>query len=190
MFAVGLVPGISRSRTWAALMSTVFLVTACGDPAPGEGMEKPLAKEPMPKIVSATEAIESPDIPAIDPATMDESEIEQVVPPGPHCSFAYTAAGSPVFAAGIGPGATAQGVIKLHGRLVELTAQGVKDLDALAAGAVFTAGPVQFDVKPEMKEGHTQDGKQRWLAEAHFTLRNELNVGYVGWYTCNDENSK
>lgn len=177
---------IPHRRTWITLMSTVFLITACGDPASGEGMEKPLPEESMPEIVSATEAVESPDIPTIDPSTMDESEIEKVIPTGPRCSFAYTAASPPIFAASVGSNATAQGVIKLHGRLVELTAQGIKDLDALATGAVFTAGPVQFDVKPEMEKGNTQDGKQRWPAEAHFKLRNELKVGYGGWYTCDD----
>lgn len=41
-------------------------------------------------------------------------------------------------------------------------------------------------VKPEMEEGNTQDDKQRWPAEEHFKLRNELNVGYSGWYTCDN----
>lgn len=73
-------------------------LTACGGPAPGEGMESEMAPEPMPEIVPADEAIHAAAIPAIDPERIQEAEIDKVLPDGARCTFSYTAAGRPVLA--------------------------------------------------------------------------------------------
>lgn len=147
-------------------------------------MEQPLAEEPMPEVVSAEEAIQSPNIPAIDPLTMHESEVQKVVPAGPRCSFAYTAASPPVLV-----GATDRqtnrliGVVKLHGRLVELTANQADPLEALATGPTFTADGLRLAVEPEPATG----GTGRRPANMHFEILEEgLLIGYRGWYSCSE----
>lgn len=161
-------------------------LTGCGDPAPGEGMEKPLAEEPMPEVVPGPVAVGTPDIPAIDPATMNQAEIAKVVPSGPRCSFAYTAASPPVLVGGVAAAkASITGVVKLHGRLVELTAQHAKTIDELRAGATFTAQGITLTVKPDREEGgEAEESQHRRPANLLFELDQGLHVGYRGWYTC------
>lgn len=161
-------------------------LTACGDPAPGEGMEKPLAEEPMPEVVPGPVAVGTPDITTIDPATMNAAEIDNVVPPGPRCSFAFTAASPPVLVGGVNAtGDAITGVVKLHGRLVELAAQHAKTIDELNAGATFTAQGIRLTVKPEREEGgEVGERRRRWPANLLFELEQGLHVGYRGWYTC------
>ena len=170
----------------AALTLSFVWLTACGDPAPGEGMEKPLTEGPMPEVVPGPVAVATPDITTIDPATMNPAEIGKVVSPGPRCSFAYTAASPPVLVGGVKATETSiTGVVKLHGRLVELTAQQVKTVGELGAGATFTAEGIRLSVKPEREEGgEVNKGLRRWPANLLFELDQGLRVGYHGWYTC------
>lgn len=161
-------------------------LTGCGDPAPGEGMEKPLAEKPMPEVVPGPVAVGTPDITTIDPAAMDQAEIRKVVPPGPRCSFAYTAASPPVLVGGVAARkASIAGVVKLHGRLVELTAQHAKTVDELGAGAIFTTQGITLTVKPDREEdAEVGESQHRWPADLLFELDQGLHVGYRGWYTC------
>lgn len=170
----------------APLTALIFMlvVTGCDNPAPGEGMPKPLAEAPEPKLVSASEALHSPDLTAVDPGTLDQAEILKVVPPGPRCSFRYTDGSSPVLAGALVTGSTtAKGVVKLHGRLVEVTAQSVGSLEALADGATFTAEGLRLTVIPE---GDEVEPGQRRVANLEFELEQGLLVGYRGWYTCEE----
>lgn len=183
--------GIPRSCVTRSvpLLSVLILLSACGDPAPGEGIEQPLIKDPMPEVVSASEAIQNPDVTTIDLQTMEEAEFEKVVPIGPRCSFAYTAKSPPVFASGIAAeGNTAQGAIKVHGKLIQVTAQAVNNFEALVDGALFTADGLKVEVTPHPNEGAKEhQGKRRWPANAILELEQGLKVGYRGWYTCGSE---
>lgn len=181
--------GLDRARARGGVFSRALLLllaTGCGDPEPGEGMAKSMAEKTLPEIVSASTAIQSPDIPKIDPGTLDEAEIEKVIPPGPRCEFSYTADSPPVVAAGIGADAAIQGVIKIHGRLVRMKAGDMKNFESLVSGGTFIADEVEFAVKPEMKAGEARGGDRRWPAEALFTIRDEHSVGYYGWYACKE----
>ncbi len=177
-----------RSTVNVISASTLLLaLAACGDPAPGEGMEKPLARKPLPEVVSAREALQTPDLTIIDPATMDKAEIHKVIPAGPQCSFAYTAESFPVLAGGTDDKAAGgvAGVVKLHGRLVELSARQAKTFDELTSGVVFTADGIQLTVTPDPDNDASQtQGAWRRPANLIFELDQGLRVGYRGWYSC------
>ncbi|MBB4658133.1 hypothetical protein [Parvularcula dongshanensis] len=162
-----------------------FLLAACGGPAPGEGMDAPMASEPVPEVVPARDAVMTADIPTIDPGTMNEAEIEKVLPEGPRCSFVYTAASPPVLAGALpAGGGPARGVVKIHGRLVALEGA-VQDFDALRGGTRFASGDVSLEVSPDpQKEGRVRDGVRRRPADMVFRLEEGLTVGYRGWWRC------
>lgn len=163
---------------------SVVLLAACGDPAPGEGVEQAHGAETMPEVVSAAEAIQSPHVPAIDLLSMHEAEYEKIVPDQHQCVFRYTSEGRPVLAAAIRDG-HAVAAVKIHGKLVELVAENTTSFDALTSGATFSAEGTQVRVTPgddapfESREGHLQRE-----AEAVFELEQGLKAGYRGWYAC------
>jgi hypothetical protein len=169
------------TSTLMKLLSSVPLLAilaGCGDPAPGEGVDSPLGEGPEPEVVSAAQALQTPNISTLDPATLQDSDISKVIPAGPMCTFTYSADGGPIMAASRGQSGDAVGVVKLHGRLVRLTKPGLSSYDALMNGGIFSAGDVSFEVTPEEQESG------RRPAEAHFSVRGQITVGYRGWYSC------
>jgi len=177
---------ISRTRFAKLLLLPIsaMLLSACGDPAPEEGMEKPPMKGPAPVVVGAKEAVQLPDIPTIDPQTLDEAEVRKVLGAGPYCSFAYTAESSPITAFGDpGQGAAAgKGMVKIHGRLVELSAQRAE------AGTIgLIAEGMKLDINIVEPSGQDDmNATERREADMHFELEQGLRVGYRGWYSCTD----
>lgn len=176
----------SLRTAWPLMATLLFLLAACGDPAPGEGMEKKPMEEPEPKVVAPSEALQKPDLTKTDLDTLEESEIEEVVPTEQRCVYRYTAESPPVFAAGItSDSPTAVGVIKIHGKLVEMKAEHASSLDALASGGTFTADDVTVEVTRDDSEGETTgDDKYRWPADLRFELKQGLRVDYHGWLSC------
>lgn len=169
----------SRSLAWKLLTPlAALLLTACGDPAPGEGVKKPLMSGPTPEVVSAREAVGTPDIPTIDPQTLDAAEIDKVLGAGPRCIFAYTAESAPVVALELTGDKAGQGVMKVHGRLVKLAAQ-----RAEAGGFALSTDGMSVSIQPAANAG---DAMPTELAEADmvFELEQGLRVGYRGWYRC------
>src|SRR5690606_13973995 len=147
---------------------------------PGEGVDAPKTKEPDPQVVSVAEALNSANIPEVDLAILDEAEIATVVPAGPNCSFSYIKSAPPVLAATVPESGPGIGVIKIQGRLVQVTTQET-DLKALAEGAVFEAQGVRLEVTPELSQGSGLDGGgNRWPADLIFELEQGLHVGYHG----------
>ncbi|MAM88311.1 MAG: hypothetical protein CME36_13490 [unclassified Hahellaceae] len=163
--------------------SATLLMSACDNPAPGEGMPKPLAQGPMPEVVSVTEALQSPDLTTVDPGLLHQAEVDKVLPPsGLRCSFAYTAEGRPVLTAALLPESQqAKAVMKLHGRLVVVSTQDMHGPDSLANGAAFSAEGLRATVRPERKAS----SKHR-VADMTFELDQGLLVGYRGWYSCDE----
>ena len=169
------------TSTLMKLLSSVpllALLAGCGDPAPGEGVDAPVGEGPEPEVVSAAEALQSPNISTLDPSTLQDSEISKVIPAGPMCVFTYSADGGPIMAASAGQSGEVVGVVKLHGRLVRVTAPGLSNYDALMSGGIFSDGDVSFEVNPEEQEGG------RRPAEAHFSVGDQITIGYSGWYSC------
>jgi len=174
MHCSGLGPLVWKSLTPLAAL----LLTACGDPAPGEAVKEPLMSGPPPKVVSASEAVSTPDIPTIDPQTLDDAEIEKVLGAGPRCIFAYTAESPPVVALEVAGQDAGQGVVKIHGRLVKLAAQRVE-----AGGFALSGDSMSIRIEPAAGKG---DAMPNDLTEADtlFELEQGLRVGYRGWYRC------
>ena len=187
----------SRYRTRQIfLLSAVTLGAAflagCGDPAPGEGMKTSMMQGPSPEVVGAQEAVNSPDIPAIDPQTMEQAEIDKVLGDVSYCIYRYTAESPPILATS--NAAQSEGyraVTKIHGRLVELTSDQNPGYENLKEGLVFTAEGLEMRVASD-GEGQPESAKPGELvtAELHFSLEQGLNVGYLGWYECKAEQSK
>lgn len=167
-----------RSLAWKWLTPfAALLLTACGDPAPGEGVKKPLMSDPPPEIIGAREAVNTPDIPTIDPQTLVAAEIEKVLGAGPRCLFAYTAESPPVVALRVTGDTAGQGVVKVHGRLVKLAAQ-----RAEAGGFALSADGLSIKIEPAVA-GDAMPTEFR-EADMLFELEQGLRVGYRGWYRC------
>lgn len=169
-----------RVRVYALILPSTLLMNACDNPAPGEGMPKPLAKGPMPEVVSANEALRSPDLTAVDPGTLNQAEVEKVLPSGPRCSYSYTEDSPPILVAvPLMETPQAKGLVKLHSRLVEVRAQSVTGVESLAQGATFRTEGLSITIEPE-----GDAFAERTSANMKFQLDQGLLVGYRGWYDC------
>lgn len=171
----------TRLKILSLALPVTLLLGACDNPAPGEGMPKPLAEGPLPKVVPVSEALSSPVLTAIDPSPLNQAEADKVLPPNSRCSFSYTAESPPVLIASLVPNTQqAKGVVKLHGFLVEVNSQAVQGVKSLAQGATFVADGLRVKVEPEGDE--TGD---RRVANMEFELsQSGLLIGYRGWYSC------
>jgi hypothetical protein len=174
---------------WSALVALVrkllmlvatLLLAACGDPAPGEGMKKPPMSDPQPEIVSARKAVNTPDIPTIDPQTLDTAEIAKVLRGGPLCVFAHTAESPPVVALEATKENGALGVVKIHGRLVKLTVRRTE-----SGAFALSADGMAVEIKPASNDDGARSAELH-EADMHFELEQGLRVGYRGWYRCTD----
>ncbi|QJR79362.1 hypothetical protein CA267_000395 [Alteromonas pelagimontana] len=159
-------------------------IAACRNPPPDAALGAKQAPKPSPEIVSAQAAVESPDIPTIDPMTLDSAEVDKVLSKTPRCAFSYTAGSSPVLVVGANAGKVA-GVIKVHGKLVKLTGMN-KNSRALPEGGQFAAQPITVTIQPQEEVRKDRLQKQTHVsAIMHFELDQGLTVGYEGWWRCN-----
>lgn len=171
--------------TVTTLLSLALLLSGCGDPAPGEGVENPLMHEPMPAIADMEDALQTPVILTVDLGTMHRADIERVLGAGPYCFFAYTAESPPVLALTNRDTETGRGVIKIHGKLVELSDEEARDYQALSERAVLTTEGARVEIMlAERGENEPLQPGQQQVADAVFALDQGLHVGYRGWYSC------
>lgn len=167
-----LIPGV--------LLLAALALAGCGGPAPGEGVKQPLMRGPAPELVSLGEAVQAPDITAIDPQTMHQAEIEKALGAGPYCAFAYTAESPPVLAFKAAEGV--RGVIKIHGRLVMLGAEQAQQPATPAQGVALSTEGGRVEVR--VANGSAGSGGEPQVADMLFELEQGLRVGYRGWYRC------
>lgn len=168
-----------------SIMTFALLLTACGDPAPGEGLDKPTMRAPLPEVVSARDAIRRPDIPSIDPQSLDQAEVEKVLGSGPYCTFVYTAESPPVVAIKHdGESGGAKGVIKIHGKLVQLSSDPIPGYSALRKGPSLAADSIKVNVALGEDGAVQGPSGEKSTANLEFSLDQGLKVGYRGWYTC------
>lgn len=145
-------------------------------------MKKPLMRGPTPELVSLREAVQTPDITAIDPQPMHQAEMEKVLGKGGYCTFAYTAASPPVLAFTVTDGV--RGVIKIHGRLATLSAEQTQQPATLAQGAILTAEGGRVEVRAANAKSAGVSVDELRVADMVFELEQGLHVGYRGWYRC------
>ncbi|GHA87614.1 DUF305 domain-containing protein [Cognatilysobacter bugurensis] len=146
-----------------------YLIARLDDDGAGKvaALNEPAAP---PELVSPREAITSAEIAKVDLGEFDNAEVERVLGPGRRCMFHYSQAAGPVLAA------TADaGVVKIHGRLVQLDATSQS-----ARGVALRGGGITVAVKPDAE---ASDGAwQEAVARLH--LAAGLDVGYRGFYRC------
>ncbi|MBU1209887.1 MAG: hypothetical protein KJ587_01275 [Alphaproteobacteria bacterium] len=168
----------------------VFVLTGCSQ-TPSAGDETtPAQSHTVAQVVSPAEALQGAVIATVDPATLVEHEIKQVVTSNSRCEFRYTSAGRPVLAVAISPNGEAErGVLKLNGNLIALDPKSAEPAaDRLAQLASLSAGRMTAVVRQVVESsGTVRKGVQRRLAHMVFEIgSDELKVGYRGYYDCGD----
>lgn len=141
-----------------------------------------------PEVVSLAEALSRVEIASLDPAPMQDAEIDKVLPAGRGCEFSLTASGKPVLVARASAvqGVIAEGVMKLSGKLVPLRSASEGGLEALVAGPTMLAEGASLVVRHVPDEAPVdENGSRRWKADLIFELEQGLMVGYRGFYRCN-----
>ncbi|RAH96221.1 DUF305 domain-containing protein [Acuticoccus sediminis] len=148
------------------------------------GVERPeTMDEPLPEVVPAEEAVESPVVAAMDPAPLQDADVEKVLGAGAACRFHRSAEADPILVAVPGQGG-ARGVMKLNGKLVELASE-TGGLDGFANGTMLSAGPIHMRVMPVAgAETETEGDMASRKADLVFQLDQGLTVGYRGLLNC------
>lgn len=173
--------GSPKKVLLVALLS--FVTLSCDGPSAPDVPTISMADKPMPKIVSATEAIRTPVIPKLDPATLDGAEVDKVLHDGPRCTFHYTAASPPILAGTLaGAAGNADGVIKINGRLVKLSSANSTSWQQLTSGAVFASDEIKVEIIPDSNK----DTATERAAILHFNIEPDFHAGYKGWYRCDN----
>ncbi|MFN3573294.1 MAG: DUF6692 family protein [Phenylobacterium sp.] len=181
-----------RTPLILAAAALPLLAGACDrNTAPAREPDAALSKaEDGAPLVPADQAVESAEIATTDPSALNQAEIDKVLAPGPGCGFSLTRGTDPVLvirAPNTG-GVTARGVMKIHGRLIELTAQEAGGYASLIDGAALSAGGVTAQVAPVEATAPSEAAKTR-QADLTLTLDQGLNAGFRGYYTCDGPSS-
>lgn len=180
---------VRPGRFFTVVTLSAAVLAGCDDPAPRDAMDNSVMQAAPPEVMGAQQAINSPDILTIDPQTMQRAEIEKVLGKGPYCYYRYTAESPPILAASnAAQNERYRAVTKIHGRLVELTADQKPGYEKLTEGLVFTAEGLKLKVLADGKrQPESAKPGERVAAELHFSLEQGLNAGYLGWYDCQAE---
>jgi len=140
-------------------------------PRPG-GRQQPAAEE-----LSAGDAARRAALATTDLESITDDELRRMLGSGAVCRFAYSS-GADAVAAATAPGSgESRGVIKLHGRLVPMSARYQTDA---AEGFELSSDDVRVETKPY--EDASGDGPRD--AQARLRIGNELDAGYGGFYEC------
>ncbi|MDQ3287604.1 MAG: DUF305 domain-containing protein [Pseudomonadota bacterium] len=141
----------------------------------------------QPRPVPAVEAVSSANIATTDLEELDEAEVERVLGRNDYCSFSYGGNAGPVLAAS-SPAAgqdTGRGVVKIHGRLVEVQAMYDSAQDSVASSLSLTADGMRIAVEAAGVEStNAVDGERTRETNARLHLNAGLTVGYRGFYAC------
>ncbi len=168
-----------RPRDLALPFALAALVLAGCQESPAPDDAPPLATEgSVARLVAAKEAIAGAHLPALDLHTMNRAEIRKLVGPAARCTFRYTAAGRPVAALATTADGRSVGGIKLNGSLVRL------DAEEGDGRAVLEAGPIRLTL---VEGGPGEAGEDDpATATAIFQVRDQLEVGYLGYLDCGE----
>lgn len=172
----------SASRRSDGVLLTLSLVAvlsaACSENEAPDDEITPARAAQIARIVPVREALAGAHIPTLDPAVMNEAEIEKALGTGPRCQFRYTSAGKPVLALRAAPdGEAGVGVVKLNGSLIVLPAEPVDGRIVLGAEAVRLTLSPDGGINAAAEE-HRQE------ADLVFEVGSSLRAGYRGYYEC------
>lgn len=165
-----------RARGWPALVAC--LVTGCSGSAASDDAQAPAPEAAT--VKAAAQALAGAQVPTLDPAVLNDAEIDKVIGEGPRCTFHYTSSGPAVLAASLAPGgAPTAGVVKLNGSLVPL--QRGPGSTAEARSFILAAAPLRLSVQ-WWRDAPTPG--RRVPADLVFDVERQLKVGYGGFLAC------
>ena len=129
---------------------------------------------------SVDEALASVELAGVDPAGLSPEDVETGLEQEAVCSFRRTNEGEAVLAM-----AGSEGVIKLSGTLVALSADSEVGPATLDDGLRLTAEGTEVSVMPDPDADWLDEGGlRRAEAEMRFHLERGLTVGYRGFLDC------
>ena len=133
---------------------------------------------------AAADALRLANLEQTDLESMSEADVQRMLGSSSVCRFAYSPGSEPVAAATMpADGGAGRGVIKVHGRLVAMT-------------AMYTSGPgggFQLsggEVTVTASSLDSSEGTEPQAAEAHLRIGETLEVGYDGFYDCGVQPSR
>ncbi len=129
-------------------------------------------QDPPAEVGTIAAALNNTLIAELDPSEMPQAEAEQILAPGPRCTFNRTPEEHPILWVAQDGGAAA---IKLNGVLVPLEAAG----ETGTSGTVLEAQGTSVTVT-----SLGEDADWRSDAEMIFALEQGLTVGYRGFWAC------
>lgn len=144
--------------------------------APDDAIDPALGDEPS-EFMTAGAALEGAQIAGLDPATLDDAQIEEGLDGDRRCLFRYTSEGNPVFAFNPDADGEDAALIKVNGALVRLA------LASNSEGALgYEAGDIRISLTSEQQaQGWDADQNEATMV---FEIGSELRVGYGGYVAC------
>ena len=169
----------SRTAGWRPCLLALGVLASCGESSAPDDDLTAIRPPEIVRIVPASEALAGAHVPTLDPATMNDAEIEKALGAGPHCEFRYTSEGNSVLAWEASRTSAGKGVVKLNGHLVMLRSA------AASEEVVLAAEQVRLSVA---RDGEDRDegfpNERQGDATAVFEVEGKLKVGYSGYYEC------
>lgn len=141
----------------------------------GDGQEQ---ESGTASIVSLDEALSTAHLAVLDPGFLTDTDIAQLFPDGPSCTFTYTTTSPPVLAIG----ADGAALVKLSGDLIRLHAE---DVATLPTGPTVTANGITLGLSAPEGEAALAASAERQEADLVLSLDAGLRAGYRGFYGCN-----
>ncbi len=139
-------------------------------------------KEPAAEVVDAGKAIREADPGQVFPLPIGRDEASKVVSDAEICTFRMTSSDFPevIIAKGVEGQGDAKAVMKVNGKLFELTPSGSQEDEI-----VLEADGVRASIEPEDGD---EDPRE---AALHFKVEGAEELGYWGYYSCapDDTNS-
>lgn len=145
------------------------------------GMREGRNKLDLAKIVSAEQAIGTPEVNLLDAEFLNDEDISQLLSSGAVCQFRYTSESMPVLAVGQKDGETS-GLIKISGDLVRLESNGgagdLSNVSLSDSGLSVTLQTV------DKSDDFDDKNAALILTDMVLNLPDGQSIGYRGYYGC------
>ncbi|MBB4054067.1 hypothetical protein GGR20_003743 [Devosia subaequoris] len=165
-----------------ALLAVTVLLTGCSRNDAADDAVNPRVGSSVARLVSAAEILAGANIPTLDPHTMADAQIKEIIGAGPRCAFHYTSSGDPVLGTAREPAQDVPaGVVMLNGNLVALQSAPAE------AGLVLVADEIRFTITSGNGDSTTPSPSSMEDATLVMHIGDQLTVGYRGYYGCAEE---